>query len=132
MGLIGTGLLAIPIPSGSAPYAAKEFFKFEGDLGSKPWYRPTFYGIIAAGTLAGVTMNFLHIDAIRALFWTAVINRVVAPPLLILIVLLGSDATVMKGRVSGRLSRILTWTATGAMGAAAVTLLGLWLIKVRL
>jgi len=67
-------------------------------------------------------MNFAHIDPIRALFITAVINGVVAPPLLILIVLLASDRKVMKQHVSGALSKALTWAAAGIMSAASLGL----------
>jgi NRAMP (natural resistance-associated macrophage protein)-like metal ion transporter len=122
-GLIGTGLLAIPILSGSAAYALKEFGNFKGGLAVKPQYRPTFYGIILASTLIGVLMNFLHVDTIKALFLTAVINGMVAPPLLILIVLLGSDRRVMADQVSGRLSKGLTWAAAALMSVAAAALL---------
>jgi NRAMP (natural resistance-associated macrophage protein)-like metal ion transporter len=122
VGLIGTGLLAIPILSGSAAYALKEFGGFKGSLAVKPQYRPTFYGIILAATVAGVLMNYLHVDPIKALFLTAVINGMVAPPLLILIVLLGSDGKVMQERVSGWLSRGLTWAATALMSVAALAL----------
>jgi NRAMP (natural resistance-associated macrophage protein)-like metal ion transporter len=122
LGLIGTGLLAVPILSGSAAYAVKEFMGWKGALAMKPRYRPTFYGIIAAATLAGVVINFLHIDPIKALFYSAIINGLVAPPLMVLIVLLGSDRKVMKDKVSGTLSRSLSWIATAAMSAAAVTL----------
>jgi Mn2+/Fe2+ NRAMP family transporter len=122
VGLIGTGLLAIPILSGSAAYALKEFGGFRGSLAVKPQYRPTFYGIILAATVAGVLMNYLHVDPIKALFLTAVINGMVAPPLLILIVLLGSDRKVMQERVSGWLSRGLTWAATALMSVAALAL----------
>jgi NRAMP (natural resistance-associated macrophage protein)-like metal ion transporter len=123
IGMIGTGLLAIPILAGSASYALKEFLGIRGDLASKPRHRPTFYLILAAATMAGVVMNFLHLDPIHALFVTAVINGVVAPPLLGLIVWLGRDRRIMKGRVSGRLSLTLTGAATLAMGVAALTLL---------
>jgi len=122
-GMIGTGLLAIPILSGSAAYAVKEFFGIKGALSVKPWYRPTFYGVMALAVVAGVSLNLLRIDPIRALFITAVINGVVAPPLMILIVLLGSDRKVMGNKVSGRLSKGLTWIATVVMSVAAVALL---------
>jgi Mn2+/Fe2+ NRAMP family transporter len=121
-GLIGTGLLAIPILSGSAAYALKEVAGFKGGLAVKPQYRPTFYGIILASTVAGVAMNFLHIDPIKALFITAVINGMVAPPLMILIVLLGSDRKVMAEQVSGWLSKSLAWVATALMSVAALAL----------
>jgi len=122
-GMIGTGLLAIPILSGSAAYAVKEFFGLPGGLAVKARYRPTFYGVIVLSVLVGIAINLLRVDPIRALFVTAVINGVVAPPLLVLIVLLGSDRRLMGKRVSGRLSRLLTWTATLVMGAAAIALL---------
>jgi Mn2+/Fe2+ NRAMP family transporter len=121
-GLIGTGLLAIPILSGSAAYALKEFAGFKGGLAVKPRYRPTFYGIILLATIAGVAMNFLQIDPIKALFITAVINGMVAPPLMVLIVLLGSDRNVMADQVSGRLSKSLAWIATALMAGAALSL----------
>jgi NRAMP (natural resistance-associated macrophage protein)-like metal ion transporter len=122
-GMIGTGLLAIPILSGSAAYAVKEFFGLAGNLSNKARYRPTFYGVMLVATVAGVALNLLRIDPIRALFLTAVINGVIAPPLMALIVLLGSDRKVMAKRVSGTLSKSLTWIATAVMGAAAIALL---------
>ena len=123
LGMIGTGLLAIPILSGSAAYALKEFLNLPGTLAAKPRYRPTFYAIIALAVIAGMAMNFLRIDPIQALFYTAVINGLVAPPLLVLIVLLGSDRSYMKDKVSGPLSKTLTWLAAGLMSLAAVALL---------
>jgi NRAMP (natural resistance-associated macrophage protein)-like metal ion transporter len=123
VGLIGTGLLAVPILSGSAAYAVKEFLGLKGSLATKARYRPAFYGVIAAATAAGVVMNFMHVDPIRALFTAAVINGAVAPPLLVLIVLLGSDRGFMKNRVSGPWSKVLTWIAAGAMATATVAML---------
>jgi Mn2+/Fe2+ NRAMP family transporter len=127
-GMIGTGLLAIPILSGSAAYALKEFLHLPGTLAAKPRYRPTFYAIIGLAVVAGMAMNFLHIDPIKALFYTAVINGLVAAPLLALIVLLGSDRNYMKDRVSGSLSKTLTWLATGLMALAAVALIATTLL----
>jgi NRAMP (natural resistance-associated macrophage protein)-like metal ion transporter len=121
-GLIGSGLLAIPILTGSAAYAVKEFAGLPGGLAERPRFRPTFYAIIVLATLVGVAINFLQINPIRALVITAVVNGVIAPPLMALIVLLGSDRQVMGRRVSGRLSKILTWGATAAMGLAAIGL----------
>ena len=122
VGLIGTGLLAIPILSGSAAYAVKEFMGWSGGLATKARYRPTFYILLLAATLAGLGMNYIGLDPIRALFITAIINGVVAPPLLVLIVLFGSDRARMLGQVSGRLSRVLTWAATGIMAIAAIAM----------
>jgi NRAMP (natural resistance-associated macrophage protein)-like metal ion transporter len=122
VGLIGAGLLAIPILTGSATYAIKEFFGFGGSLASKPQNRPTFYLILTLATVAGVVMNFVHLDPIRALFIAAVINGVVAPPLLVLIVLLGADRGVMERYVSGKVSLALTGIATVFMAVAAISL----------
>jgi Mn2+/Fe2+ NRAMP family transporter len=123
VGLIGTGLLAIPILSASAAYALKEFTGLPGTLAANPRYRPTFYAVIVLAVLVGALLNFLHLDPIRALFITAVINGVIAPPLLVLIVLLGSDRKFMEDKVSGPLSKVLTWAATGLMAVAATALL---------
>jgi NRAMP (natural resistance-associated macrophage protein)-like metal ion transporter len=123
VGLIGAGLLAIPILTGSATYAIKEFLGLRGSLASKPQQRPTFYVILTLATMAGVAMNFMHLDPIRALFISAVINGVVAPPLLLLIVLLGADAAIMKRAVSGRLSLALTGITTAFMALAAIGML---------
>jgi len=124
LGIIGSGLLAVPILAASASYALKEFLGLRGDLASKPRYRPTFYIMLAAATIAGVAMNFMHLDPIRALFVTAVINGIVAPPLLILIILLGADHRIMKRHASGRLSLALTGIAAGLMTLAAIALFG--------
>jgi Mn2+/Fe2+ NRAMP family transporter len=122
IGMIGAGLLAIPILSSSAAYALKEFLGLRGSLASKPRYRPTFYLMLTLATLAGAVMNFMQLDPIRALFVTAVINGVVAPPLLVLIILLGADPGIMKQQVSGRLSLTLTGIAAAAMALAAMAL----------
>jgi Mn2+/Fe2+ NRAMP family transporter len=122
VGIIGTGLLAIPVLAASGAYAVKEFFGVRGGLADKARYRPFFYGVLAFGMLGGLAMNFLGIDPIHALFATAVINGLVAPPLLILITLLGSDRKVMGKQTSGPLSKTFSWLATGVMTIAAIAL----------
>jgi NRAMP (natural resistance-associated macrophage protein)-like metal ion transporter len=122
LGIIGTGLLAIPILAASGAYAVKEFFGFRGGLADKARYRPFFYGVLAFGMLGGLAMNFVGIDPIKALFATAVINGLVAPPLLILITLLGSDRKVMGEHTSGPLSKTFGWLATAVMSIAAIAL----------
>ncbi len=123
LGFIGTGLLAIPILSGSAAYAVKEFFGIGGSLAQKPKYRPTFYGVLLASTVIGVAINYLGINTIAALFWTAVINGVIAVPLMVLIVLTGANRSVMGKRASGKVSLTLTWMATGLMALAAIAMI---------
>lgn len=127
-GMIGTGLLAIPILSGSATYAVTDFFGWKGALADRPSYRPTFYLILGIATVAGIAINLVGINPIRALFVTAIINGLVAPPLLILIILLGSSRQVMGKRRSGLLSQVLTWITAAAMTAAAVALVVTWVV----
>jgi NRAMP (natural resistance-associated macrophage protein)-like metal ion transporter len=121
--LVGTGLLAIPVLSGSAAYALAEFAGIKGTLAEKPKYRPTFYAVIVFATAAGVALNLFHINVISALFYTAVVNGLVTPPLMILIALLGSDKKVMQRRASGRVSASLVWIATIGMTIAALLLI---------
>src|SRR5580700_4630584 len=123
VGMIGTGLLAIPVLTASAAYAVKEFFGFRGSLSETPRSRPTFYGLIVIALIGGVVMNVLKIDPIQALVVTAIINGLVAPPILVLIALLARDRKVMGEHRSGLLSSSLVWVATGTMTAAAVLLL---------
>jgi Mn2+/Fe2+ NRAMP family transporter len=126
IGLIGAGLLAVPILSASAAYALREFFGLPGTLKeTRLRGAPRFYGIIALSTVIGVALNFVGFGAIEALYLSAIVNGLVAPPLLVLIVRLGSDRRIMGSLASGGLSRWLTWIATGAMGAAAAVLIGL-------
>ena len=122
VGMIGSGMLGVPILAASGSYALKEFLKVRGSLADRPRYRPTFYAILVVATLAGVVMNFVHLDPIRALFLSSVINGMMAPPLLILLILLGADRDIMKRHASGRLSLGLTGLAAGLMTLAALAL----------
>jgi NRAMP (natural resistance-associated macrophage protein)-like metal ion transporter len=122
LGMIGTGLLAIPVLTASAAYAVKEFFGFRGGLSETPRARPTFYGLILVALLGGVLMSILNIDPIQALVVTAIINGVVAPPILVLLALLARDRRVMGEHRSGALSNALVWIAATLMWAAAAML----------
>jgi len=123
VGMVGTGMLAVPVLSGSAAYAVKEFFGFRGSLAERPLFRPTFYGLIVLAIAGGLLMNLLQINPIQALVATAIINGIVAAPILVLIALLGRDRRVMGGRRSGSWSTALVWIATILMGAAAIGLI---------
>ena len=101
----------------------KEFFGFRGSLSETPRSRPTFYALIVVALVLRVVMNVLKIDPIQALVVTAIINGVVAPPILVLIALLARDRRVMDVHRSGLLSSSLVWIATAVMGAAALMLL---------
>jgi Mn2+/Fe2+ NRAMP family transporter len=123
VGIIGTGLLAIPILSGSATYAVKEFFGMKGTLADKARSRPAFYAVLTFALAGGLVISLLGIDPIKALVITAIINGIVAPPMLALIALLGRDRTVMAEQTSGTLSNTLLWLTTGVMSLAVLALL---------
>jgi Mn2+/Fe2+ NRAMP family transporter len=122
VGMIGTGMLAIPVLAGSAAYAVKEFSGIRGTLSQKARYRPTFYAILGLTVVGGVVMNYLSVDPIKALVVVAIINGVVAPPILKLVALLARDREVMGDRRSGAVSNALVWVATLLMGVAAVAM----------
>ena len=122
IGLIGSGLLAIPVLTGSAAYAVAETFNWKSGLDEKPRQAKKFYGIIAASTLVGVAIDFLGINPINALFWTAVINGVVAPPLLVVVMLVSNNKRVMGSRTNGLGTNIIGWLAAAVMFVAAIAM----------
>jgi NRAMP (natural resistance-associated macrophage protein)-like metal ion transporter len=122
LGIIGTGMLAVPVLAGSAAYAVSESFDWQSGLDMKVHQALEFYGIIAIATVGGVALNFTHLDPMRALVWSAEINGVIAVPIMAIMMLLAAREDVM-GRfvIRPRLSR-LGWIATGVM---AVTVVGM-------
>jgi len=126
LGLIGTGFLGVPILTGSSAYAVTQAFGGRYGFNQKVGQAKLFYGVIAISTLVGVLINFVGINPIKALFFAAVINGLLAPPLLIVIMLIANNRKVMKGRVNGRWANTLGWTTTLVMFAAAVALVLTW------
>ncbi len=126
VGLIGAGFLAVPILTGSAAYATAETLGWQYGLDRKPARAKEFYAVIAGSTLVGMLINFVGINPIDALFWTAVLNGVLAPPLLVLIMLVANNRAIMGERVNGAASNVLGWLATLAMFAAAIGLILTW------
>ncbi len=121
-GMIGAGLLAVPILSGSAAYAIAEAFGWEYGLETN-WSRAKpFYAVIVLATAIGVAMNFIGINPIDALFFTAVLNGIVAPPLLVLVMLAAHNPKVMGKQTIGPVLTILGWLATAGMFLAVVGL----------
>ena len=102
MGIIGTGLLAVPILAGSAAYAVAETFRFREGLYLKLRQAPGFYGIIVFSTLIGFAINLIGMNPIRALYYTAVLNGIAAPPLLFMIMLISNNRRIMKNKVNSR------------------------------
>lgn len=120
LGIVGTGLLALPVLAGSAAYAVAELLHWRGSLEEPAHEAPKFYGILAAAILGGVALNAVHIDPMRALFWSAVVNGVVAVPLMFLIMLVsGNPDIVGQFRLPPHL-RIGGWAATIAMLLASL------------
>ncbi len=124
LGIIGTGLLAIPVLAGSAAYAVAGTFRWRNSLALKPSAARKFYTIIAISTLGGAALNFFPIDPIRALFWSAVINGVISVPIMAVMMLLASRSDVM-GRLALPLTlKIFGWLATAVMAAAVLAMIG--------
>ena len=126
IGLIGAGLLAVPVLTGSAAYAVAETFSWPSGLDEKPRHAKKFYAVIAVSTLVGVLIDFVGINPIKALFWTAVINGVVAPPLLVVVMLVANNKRVMGDRVNGTFANIVGWLATAVMFIAAIAMFITW------
>lgn len=126
VGLIGAGFLAVPILTGASAYALAEAFGWKRGLDYKPARAKEFYALIAISTLVGMMINFVGINPIKALFWTAVINGILAPPLLVLIMFVANNKKVMGERANGRAVNALGWVATLAMALAAIGLFATW------
>ncbi|MSR85020.1 divalent metal cation transporter, partial [Candidatus Uhrbacteria bacterium] len=109
LGIIGTGLLTIPILSGTAAYACSELFGVREGLSQKWWRAKTFYGVIIVSVVLGAGMNALGIPPFRALVYSAIVNALIAPPLLFMILRIGSDKQVMGEHVSHSWSRLGGW-----------------------
>jgi NRAMP (natural resistance-associated macrophage protein)-like metal ion transporter len=123
VGIIGTGLLSVPVLAGSAAYALGEAGRWKVGLSRKPFEAKAFYATIALATLLGAVANTVRIDPMKALVWAAVLNGIVAVPVMMMVMLLGVRADVMgKFRISMRL-RVFGWIATAAMAAASFVFL---------
>lgn len=125
-GIIGTGLLAVPVLAGSAAYGVAEAMRWKFGMERKPSQAVEFYGIIIVAVLIGLAMNFVGIDPIQALFWTAVINGVVAVPLLVVIMLMSSQERVMGPFVIPTRLKVVGWLTAGFMTACVIAMLVLW------
>jgi NRAMP (natural resistance-associated macrophage protein)-like metal ion transporter len=122
LGLIGTGMLGVPVLAGSSAYAISEAMSWRASLESKPRLAPKFYGVLAIAVLLGVALDYLGLDAVKMLFWSAIANGVLAPPLIVLVVLLTTDRTVMGDRVNPPLLKWVGWLAALVMTAAALAM----------
>jgi len=126
VGLIGTGFMCVPILTASAAYAMAEAMGWKHGLDQKPRRARLFYAVITLSTLIGMLINFVGVNPITALLWTAVINGVVAPPILVVIMLIANNKAVLGNKVNGRVINIVGWGTTATMFAAAIALLLTW------
>jgi NRAMP (natural resistance-associated macrophage protein)-like metal ion transporter len=126
LGLVGAGVLAVPILTGSSAYAIAEALGFRYGLDQKPRRAKFFYAMIVVPTLIGIVIDFVGVNPVRALFWTAVINGFVAPPMLVVIMLIANNRTIMGERMNGRWTNVMGWTTTAVMFAAAIGLVITW------
>ena len=124
LGLVGTGLLAIPILAGSASYAVAEVFGWRSGLDLPPRRARRFYAVLGGSIVAGALLDSLGVSAVRMMFLSAVVNGLLAAPLLVLVMLVGNNRTIMGRHVNDRWLNGLGWTATAVMAVA--TLLFFW------
>jgi len=119
LGIIGTGLLAVPVLAGSAAYAVTEMFGRAGSLDAKPLKARLFYATIVVTTLAGAALTSLAVDPVRALYWAAVVNGVLAAPLMAMMMLIARNKRAMGRLTLSPASTIFGWFATLVMAAAS-------------
>ena len=126
LGIIGTGMLALPVLAGSAAYAVGEALDWQVGLAQRPGRARAFYGTIAVATCIGAVLNFTSLDPIKALFWSAVINGVAAVPIMVMIMLMASRRRVMGQFTLTPWLTTLGWLASAVMAAAAIGMFVTW------
>jgi NRAMP (natural resistance-associated macrophage protein)-like metal ion transporter len=125
-GIIGIGLLAIPVLAGSSAYALGEALGWTTGLAREPLDAKAFYGAIAVATLIGIGINFVGVDPIKALFWCAVLNGVIAVPLMVVMMILAMQPKVMGQFVLPRALQVMGWLCTLVMAVAVVIMFVTW------
>jgi NRAMP (natural resistance-associated macrophage protein)-like metal ion transporter len=123
LGLVGTGMLSVPVLASSTAFAISEGMGWRNSLRFRPWQAPRFYAILFAALALGSGLNYLGFGVIAMLFWSAVINGLLAPPLIVLVVLLSSNRTIMGRYTASPFLRALGWITAATMSAAAVAML---------
>lgn len=128
LGIVGTGLLAVPVLAGSAGYAVAEAGRWKSGLGERPKEAPVFYITLAAATAAGMLIAFLPLNPVRLLYWSAVINGVIVVPIMAAMMLLATRSSIMgKFAIRGSVSW-LGWVTTVAMAAAGIVMIAFWFV----
>ncbi|MCH8623004.1 divalent metal cation transporter [Undibacterium sp. TS12] len=122
-GIIGTGLLAIPVLAGSSAYALAGAFKWKSSLERTPMHAKRFYGVIVISTLIGIALGFTEIDPIKALYWSAVINGVISVPIMAVMMLMAVNPQIMGEYVISKRLKLMGWLATLIMLLVVVAML---------
>jgi NRAMP (natural resistance-associated macrophage protein)-like metal ion transporter len=122
LGLIGTGMLGVPVLAGAAAYAIAEASAWRGTLEDRPRLAKKFYGVVGAAMIIGLILNYAGLNAVKMLFWAAVLNGVLAPPLIVLVVLLTSNKEIMGKRTNPPVLKWLGWATAVIMAAAAIAM----------
>lgn len=123
LGLVGTGMLGVPVLAGSCAYTIAEAFRWRGSLEDTPMSARRFYAVVAIAVIVGLVLDIAGFNAVAMLFWSAVVNGVLAPPLIVLVLLLTSSRVVMGSRVNPPLLRWVGWASAATMTAAAVAMI---------
>jgi NRAMP (natural resistance-associated macrophage protein)-like metal ion transporter len=126
VGIIGTGLLAVPVLAGSSGYALSDAFGWSEGLSRKFKQAKGFYLVIAASTLIGLWINFINIDPIKALVYTAVINGVIAVPILFAVMKIANDKEMLRGNTNSYVSNVIGWLVFAIMGASVIIMFVTW------
>jgi NRAMP (natural resistance-associated macrophage protein)-like metal ion transporter len=127
IGIIGVGLLAVPVLTTGPAYALAESFDWKHSLGHKPEHAKEFYSVIVFATLVAMGLNFIGINPLTALFWAGIIEGLLAPPLLLVIMLITNNRQIMGRHVNSRPLNVLGWITTGVTSAAALVLIWTWI-----
>jgi Mn2+/Fe2+ NRAMP family transporter len=123
LGIIGTGMLGVPVLAGSAAYAIAEAGAFKGGMDEKPDGARVFYGVMAIAMVTGTLLALTKLNAMKMLLWSAVMNGVLAPPLIVIILLVCNNEKIMGKYKNGRLLNVLGWCAAILMGTAAIAMI---------
>jgi NRAMP (natural resistance-associated macrophage protein)-like metal ion transporter len=123
LGIIGTGMLGVPVLAGSAAYAIAEAGAFKGGMDEKPDGARVFYGVMVIAMVVGTLLALTKLNAMKMLLWSAVMNGVLAPPLIVIILVVCNNEKIMGKYRNGRLLNVLGWSAAVLMGAAAIAMI---------
>ena len=126
LGLIGAGMLGVPVLAGSSAYAVAEGAAWRGSLSDRPLLSRGFYVVIAVGLLLGLALDYAGFNAVSMLFWSAVLNGVLAPPLVVIVLMLTSNRAIMGARSNPRWLAALGWITVAVMTAASVAMFATW------